>query len=68
MFTVLFGLVLILAGSAQLVDLGVGPETRIRCRDITDIEELCKHKKMCLVVMPDLPKLCRSFKMEKYGK
>ena len=40
---------------------------RMRCKDITDIETLCEHKKQCMDVMPDLPDLCRSFKREKYG-
>jgi len=40
---------------------------RIRCRDITDIETLCEHKKQCMDIMPDLPDLCRSFKREKHG-
>jgi len=40
---------------------------RVRCRDITDIETLCEHKKQCMDVMPDLPDLCRSFKRETTG-
>ena len=40
---------------------------RIRCRDLSNIEELCQHQTQCLHVMPDLPNLCRSFKKEKYG-
>lgn len=51
----------------QRLKLVADNSERIRCRDMSDIEELCEHQKQCLDVMPDLPKLCRSFKKEKYG-
>lgn len=79
---VLWFAILLTADAAGLVDLqdiidshletagdGVSAdiEGRVRCRDITDIETLCEHKKQCMDVMPDLPDLCRSFKREKTG-
>ena len=62
-----FCLTVLLATAISADHVGSKSATARRCRDITDIEELCQHKKQCLDVMPDLPSLCRSFKQEKYG-